>query len=145
MPREQEQTLTIEKKLLEAPAASEFKGDVSERKGLEGLEVLDDVTMVSIPDLMTRMPGEKLNLDMVKAVQGIMIAHCERMGDRVAILDVPPDSDTSGSEEVAHGSHRLRLELCCAVLSLDQGNGPRDRYDHIDPALRSHCWSLGTQ
>jgi uncharacterized protein len=91
MPREQEQTLTIEKKLLEAPAASEFKGDVSERKGLEGLEVLDDVTMVSIPDLMTRMPGEKLNLDMVKAVQGIMIAHCERMGDRVAILDVPPD------------------------------------------------------
>jgi uncharacterized protein len=91
MPREQEQTLTIEKKLLEAPAASEFKGDVSERKGLEGLEVLDDVTMVTIPDLMTRMPGEKLNLEMVKAVQGIMIAHCERMGDRVAILDAPPD------------------------------------------------------
>jgi uncharacterized protein len=91
MPREQEQTLTIEKKLLESPSASEFKGDVSERKGLEGLEVLDDVTMVTIPDLMTRMPGEKLNLDMVKAVQGMMIAHCERMGDRVAILDAPPD------------------------------------------------------
>jgi uncharacterized protein len=91
MPREQEQTLTIEKKLLEPPAASEFRGDVSERKGLEGLEVLDDVTMVTIPDLMTRMPGEKLNLDMVKAVQGMMIAHCERMGDRVAILDAPPD------------------------------------------------------
>jgi uncharacterized protein len=91
MPREQEQTLTIEKKLLEAPSASEFKGDVSERKGLEGLEVLDDVTMVTIPDLMTRMPGEKLNLDMVKAVQGMMIAHCERMGDRVAVLDAPPD------------------------------------------------------
>jgi uncharacterized protein len=91
MPREQEQTLTIEKKLLESPSTSEFKGDVSERKGLEGLEVLDDVTMVTIPDLMTRMPGEKLNLDMVKAVQGMMIAHCERMGDRVAILDAPPD------------------------------------------------------
>jgi len=44
-----------------------------------------------VPDLMTNMPGEKLNIDMVKAVQGMMIAHCERMGARVAILDAPPD------------------------------------------------------
>jgi phage tail sheath protein FI len=91
MPREQEQALMIEKKLLEAPTASEFRGDVSERKGVEGLEVLDDVTMLVVPDLMTTMPGEKLNLDMVKAVQSMMISHCERMGDRVAVLDAPPD------------------------------------------------------
>ncbi len=91
MPREQEQALMIDKKLLEAPTASEFRGDVSERKGVEGLEVLDDVTMLVVPDLMTTMPGEKLNLEMVKAVQSMMIAHCERMGDRVAILDTPPD------------------------------------------------------
>jgi phage tail sheath protein FI len=91
MPREQEQPLTIDKKLLESPQASDFRGDVSERKGVEGLEVLDDVTMVVVPDLMTTMPGEKLNLEMVKAVQTMMIAHCERMGDRVAILDAPPD------------------------------------------------------
>jgi phage tail sheath protein FI len=91
MPREQEQPLTIDKKLLEAPQANDFRGDVSERKGLEGLEVLDDVTMLVVPDLMTTMPGEKLNLEMVKAVQTAMIAHCEHMGDRVAILDAPPD------------------------------------------------------
>ena len=91
MPREQEQTLTIDKKLLEAPKASEFKGDVSARQGVEGLEVLDDATMLVVPDLMTTMPGEKLDLEMVKAVQTMMIAHCERMGDRVAILDSPPD------------------------------------------------------
>jgi phage tail sheath protein FI len=91
MPREQEQTLMIEKRLLEAPVASEFRGDVSERHGVEGLEVLDDVTMVCVPDLMTTMPGEKLDLTMVKAVQSMMIAHCEHMGDRVAILDAPPD------------------------------------------------------
>jgi len=91
MPREQEQCLAIDKKLLETPTASEFRGDVSERKGIDGLEVLDDVTMLCVPDLMTTMPGEKLNLEMVKAVQMMMIAHCERMGDRVAILDAPPD------------------------------------------------------
>ena len=91
MPREQEQVLSIDKKLLPSPQASEFRGDVSERKGVEGLEVLDDVTMVVVPDLMTTMPDEKLDLDMVKGVQTMMIAHCERLGDRVAILDAPPD------------------------------------------------------
>jgi phage tail sheath protein FI len=91
MPREQEKTLTIDKKLLEAPKSSEFRGDVSERQGVEGLEVMDDITMVCVPDLMTTMPGEKLDLEMVKAVQTMMIAHCERLADRVAILDAPPD------------------------------------------------------
>ncbi|OQY36235.1 MAG: hypothetical protein B6243_03725 [Anaerolineaceae bacterium 4572_5.2] len=91
MPREQEQPLTIQKNLLAAPQASDFRGDVSKRQGVEGLEVLDDVTMVCVPDLMTTMPGEELDLDMVKAVQTMMIAHCERLGDRVAILDAPPD------------------------------------------------------
>ncbi len=75
------------------PATSkEFKGEVIERTGVEGLEVLDDVTMLVVPDLMTAPPGEKLNLDMVKAVQTAMIAHCERLGDRVAILDAPPNA-----------------------------------------------------
>ncbi len=91
MPREQEQMLVIDKQLLPPPTTDEFKGDVTERRGLEGLEVLDDVTMVCVPDLMTTMPGEKLDLDMVKALQGMMITHCERMGDRVAIIDAPPD------------------------------------------------------
>ena len=91
VPKEQEQPLMIEKKLLPSPSTAEFQGNVTERSGVEGLEVLDDVTMVAVPDLMTTMPGETLDLTMVKAVQTLMIAHCQRMGDRVAILDVPPD------------------------------------------------------
>jgi phage tail sheath protein FI len=59
---------------------------------VEGLEVLDDVTMLVVPDLMSKPPGTDLNLDMVKAVQTAMIAHCERLGDRVAILDPPPNA-----------------------------------------------------
>ncbi len=91
IPQEQEQSMVIEKSLLPATSSDEFKGDVTKRSGVEGLEVLDDVTIVCVPDLMTTMPGEKLDMDMVKHVQGLMIAHCERMGDRVAILDTPPD------------------------------------------------------
>jgi len=91
VPREQEQVLVIEKSLLPPPTTSEFQGDVTKRSGVEGLEVLDDVTMVCVPDLMTVMPGQKLDLDMVKGVQSMMLAHCERLGDRVAILDAPPN------------------------------------------------------
>lgn len=91
IPQEQEVSLVIEKSLLPTPSSDEFQGDVTKRSGVEGLEVLDDVTILVVPDLMTTMPGEKLNMDMVKHVQGLMIAHCERMGDRVAILDAPPN------------------------------------------------------
>ena len=90
-PTEQQQSLQLEPKQLSAPTSKDFRGDVSDRSGVEGLEALDDVTMVSVPDLMSTMPGEKLNLDMVKAVQTAMIAHCERTGDRVAIIDPPPN------------------------------------------------------
>lgn len=76
-PRDQEQSLNIETKLLASPTFKEFQGDVIERTGVEGLEALEDVTMLCVPDLMTPMPGETLDLDMIKAVQTAMIAHCE--------------------------------------------------------------------
>jgi len=88
-PREQQQSLTIESKLLSAATVSDFQGEVSERTGVEGLESIDDITMVVVPDLMTTMPGQKLDLTMIKAVQTSIIAHCEKMGDRVAVLDAP--------------------------------------------------------
>lgn len=90
-PREQQQSLSIESKALSAPTSREFQGEVTERTGVEGLESYDDITMCVVPDLMTTLPGQKLDLNMVKAVQTMIIAHCEKMGDRVAILDSPPN------------------------------------------------------
>ncbi len=90
-PREQTQPLSIETKYLVTPTVSDFQGEVMERTGIEGLEAIDDITMVVVPDLMTTMPGEKLDLQMVKAVQTGIIAHCEKTADRLAILDTPPD------------------------------------------------------
>ena len=91
-PRAQEQSLNLEQKLLAPATSQEFRGSVTERTGVEGLEALDDVTMLCVPDLMSTPPGGTLDLDMVKAVQTAMIAHCERLGDRVAILDPPPNA-----------------------------------------------------
>ncbi len=90
-PKTQQVSLNLEQKQLAAPTSSEFRGDVAERTGVDGLAVLDDVTMVCVPDLMATPPGVALDLKMVKAVQTGMIAHCEQMGDRVAVIDPPPD------------------------------------------------------
>ena len=91
-PTAQQQSLNLEQKMLMPATSKEFRGEVKERSGVEGLEVMEDVTMLIVPDLMSVPPGEKLNLDMVKAVQTAMIGHCERLGDRVAILDAPPNA-----------------------------------------------------
>jgi len=71
--------------------ANHFVGDVTERSGVEGLEIAEDVTMLACPDLMSAYQAGAIDRDGVKAVQLAMIAHCERMGDRMAILDPLPD------------------------------------------------------
>lgn len=70
--------------------SGQFLGDAADRTGFGGLEALDAITMVAVPDLMAAYERGALDLDAVKAVQLGMIAHCELMGDRMAILDPPP-------------------------------------------------------
>ena len=68
----------------------DYVGNAADRTGFGGLEAVDDVTMVSVPDLMAAYQRGMIDLEGVQAVQLAMIAHCELMGDRVAILDPPP-------------------------------------------------------
>ncbi|MEU3655944.1 phage tail sheath family protein [Streptomyces sp. NPDC032161] len=69
---------------------AEFVGDASERTGLAGLEAIDEITMVAVPDLMSAHQRGDIDVEGVKAVQLALISHCEQMGDRVAVLDTPP-------------------------------------------------------
>jgi len=69
----------------------EYVGDVEARSGFAGLEAIDDITMLTVPDLMSGYQAGVIDDDGLKAVQLAMIAHCELMGDRVAILDPPPE------------------------------------------------------
>ncbi len=71
-------------------SANEYVGNSADRTGFAGLEALDDVTMLAVPDLMTAYQQGMLDDEGLKAVQLAMIAHCELMSDRVAILDAPP-------------------------------------------------------
>ncbi len=91
-------TVALRTEALPAPAApapthvvaDDYVGDVAERTGFGGLEAIDDVTMVAVPDLMSAYRSGTVDLETVKAVQLAMIAHCELMGDRMAIIDPPP-------------------------------------------------------
>ncbi|MFE7427767.1 phage tail sheath family protein [Streptomyces sp. NPDC057545] len=69
---------------------AEFLGDASERTGLAGLEAIDEITMVAVPDLMSAHQRGDIDAEGVKTVQLALISHCEQMGDRVAVLDTPP-------------------------------------------------------
>ncbi|MEU1053082.1 phage tail sheath subtilisin-like domain-containing protein [Streptomyces sp. NPDC005876] len=72
------------------PGPAQYLGDSADRTGFGGLEAIDEISMVAVPDLMAAYQRGAIDLEAVKAVQLGMIAHCELMGDRVAIIDPPP-------------------------------------------------------
>jgi phage tail sheath protein FI len=70
--------------------APQVEGAVADRTGLAGLAAVDEVTMVCVPDLMV------LEEDQRDDLQQKMVAFCENSGDRMAILDAPPDLGPQG-------------------------------------------------
>lgn len=87
--------------------ADDFIGDDAQRTGLGGLAPIEGVQMIAAPDLMAglwqreEVPGgqgdapEKLVIDekrkqAILDAQCMLVAHCERAGNRMAILDPIP-------------------------------------------------------
>ncbi|MFE3829644.1 phage tail sheath family protein [Streptomyces sp. NPDC059092] len=100
-PENQTVALPVQAAPAAAPAAPEaleaeevgvahYLGDSADRTGFGGLEAVDEVSMVAVPDLMSAYQRGDIDLESVKAVQLGLIAHCELMGDRLAIIDPPP-------------------------------------------------------
>jgi len=74
-----------------AVAVADYRGDITERTGLSGLEALDEVTILAVPDLMMSYQLNEMSLADVQAVQRALYEHCEKTKYRFAILDCPPD------------------------------------------------------
>jgi phage tail sheath protein FI len=72
--------------------------------GLNHLRRAGDVRLVSAPDGYERAPGVRPRIS--NAVQAAMIAHCEQMADRFAVIDARPNLELfgSGSIETQRGS-----------------------------------------
>jgi len=77
----------------------EYVVNSADRTGFGGLEAVEEITMVAAPDLMALYQAGVVDMDGLKAVQLAIIAHCELMGDRVAILDAPPDYNAQQVKE----------------------------------------------
>ena len=84
-------TLTGGKTETKAVAVSDYRGEVAERTGLGGLEAVDEVTMLAVPDLMRSYQDGEMSLEDVQAVQQAVYEHCERIKYCFAVLDCPPD------------------------------------------------------
>lgn len=103
--RPEPQTVALAPAAPAAPAAGSagalapevYVGDADRRTGLGGLEAVDEITMIAVPDLMSAYQRGLLDLESVIAVQQGLISHCELMGDRVAILDPPPGLSPQGA------------------------------------------------
>ncbi|MEZ4646909.1 MAG: phage tail sheath subtilisin-like domain-containing protein [Chloroflexota bacterium] len=79
--------------------AVDFIGDVAQRTGLAGLEAQDDVRLVLCPDLFADYDGSPAAKEKVKAVQTAIIADCERLKYRFAVLDMPPGLNAQQAKE----------------------------------------------
>jgi uncharacterized protein len=82
-------TLSAPAQAPEKVSSTEFEGDVAKRSGMGGLAAVDEVTMLVMPDVMTLANnGDDAH---IRDLHGKMIAHAENAGDRMAILDAPPN------------------------------------------------------
>lgn len=88
---------------LEAISPDDFIGANSgpdARFGLGALEANDEIDLIAVPDLhyaARSCSGFKNERD-IEAVHRAVIDHCERMGDRFGLLDLPPETDFKGAE-----------------------------------------------
>ena len=62
---------------------------MAKRRGMGSLAAVDEITMVCMPDIMTLADGG--DDTQLRDLQGKLISHCENAGDRMAILDAPPN------------------------------------------------------
>lgn len=69
---------------------NDYRGDAAQRVGLGGLEPLEDVTMICVPDLMASYEAGEIDMKGVQAVQQTIIDYCEAVRYCFAILDTPP-------------------------------------------------------
>jgi phage tail sheath protein FI len=86
--------------------ADEFLGDEAKRSGIAGLSVVDDINFICAPDFMANAFRREV-IDGVEGpevmvltddrkqeildAQALLVSYCERMGDRMCILDPLPE------------------------------------------------------
>lgn len=84
---------------IEPLTAADFIGDPAQRTGMGGLEALDEVRLLLCPDIMAGYDGSEEAKARIKMVQTAMIAHCEKLRYRFAVLDTPAGLNPQQAKE----------------------------------------------
>ena len=102
--------------------------------GMGGLAAIDEVTMV----VHARPHGARGDGDdtQVRDLQGKMIAHCENAGDRMAILDPPPDLLPQEILEWRMNTAGYDSKMAALYYPWIEVDGPADQPADHDPAVR---------
>jgi uncharacterized protein len=72
-------------------------------EALHSLEGGDTFDLVCAPDIMWPRPGPALDQPQAQRLQGAVLEHCDRTGDRLAILDSQPALGVEGVLDQRHG------------------------------------------
>jgi len=71
------------------------QGDRNDRKGIQGLFEIDEITIIACPDLMRTYQAGLLDEDQIHGIMELMIGLCENSApnppNRMVVLDAPPD------------------------------------------------------
>lgn len=71
------------------------QGDRNDRKGIQGLFEIDEITIIACPDLMRAYQAGLLDEDQIHGIMELMIGLCENSApnppNRMVVLDAPPD------------------------------------------------------
>jgi hypothetical protein len=81
--------------------------------GIIGLERAEEVTIVAAPDIVGLYGRGIYGLDDVRELQLTLISHCERMGNRMAVLDPLPDLNP---QQVCEWSNTMNWDTKMAAL-----------------------------
>jgi len=69
----------------------DVQGARDERTGMQGIFEIDEITMLSFPDLMRAYQNSILDLDQVHGIMETMVSLCEQTApSRMVVLDPPP-------------------------------------------------------
>ena len=101
--------------------------------------------MLAVPDLMAVYQKGIIDLEGVQAVQLAMIAHCELMGDRVAILDAPPGLNAQQVKEWRVDKAGYDSKYATLYWPWIKVFDPISGQAHVRPAVRPHRRHLGPQ
>lgn len=93
--------------------------------GLGALASMDDIDLLCAPDIMRlRMPGNlRPDPDQVERMQQAVLSHCDKMGDRFAILDSRPGNQPEDARKQRLGDTGDSSDPSGGLNGLESANG----------------------